>query len=279
MRAGQVAAGRYRLDRQIGAGSFAEVWAARLATTGARVALKIARPPVADGVAARLAREARVVARVHHPRVARLLDRLEDEQALVYELVDGPSLATMLEQGPRLAPVDALAMTADILGALAATHDAGIVHRDVAPANILHDPARGTWTLIDFGVALVVGEAQAQEDALTTDDAALGSLVHQAPEQVDDAHHVDARADLYGLGSTLFTALAGRAPFRAASMAVLLSLKSVREAPSLAEVSGTAWPAPVETFLRRLLAREPAARFATAAVAADACAALRRELA
>ena len=192
MRAGQLIGGRYRLDRQVGAGSFAEVWAARHVTTGTRVALKIARPPVLPAAAARLEREARAVLRVRHPSVVQLVDRVEGEHALAFELVDGVPLSELLEEDARLAPDVALAMTAAILGALAATHAAGVVHRDVSPSNILHDRTQGTWSLVDYGVARIAGaNDDPPEDALTTADTALGSIVHQAPEQIEDARQVD----------------------------------------------------------------------------------------
>lgn len=262
----------YRLERRVGSGGFCEVWAAQASGQARRVALKLLRPPVTDGARARLEREIRAHALVQHPNVRGLEGALPDGGGLVFELLSGPSLSARLESGA-LGFDEVAPLFAELLGALAAVHEAGIVHRDVTPANVVLDgPAHAK--LIDFGIAKLVADSALDAARLTTDDAALGSLLHQAPEQIDDPRAVDGRADLYGVGSMLFMALAGRAAFRAPTAAALLVLKSMRDAPSLSEVTSRPWPHEIESLLAKLLAREPGARFASAREVADHLAAV-----
>jgi len=258
MRGGATVHG-FRLEERVGSGGFAEVWSAR-APDGGRVALKLLRPPPPESARARLEVEARAHALVRHPGICALVSILPDRDGLAFELLTGPSLAERTEEEPLGLSAAARAML-PILAALDACHAAGMVHRDVTPSNILLDADRGA-KLIDFGVARIQ-ETRGSTVSVTTSDAALGTLVHQAPEQIDDPRRVDGRADLYGAGSSLFTVLAGRAPFRAPSAAALLTLKATRNAPSLREVTGRSWPDEVESVLARLLARDPQERFSS----------------
>lgn len=257
----------------MGAGAFSDVWAGRSLEAERAVALKLLRPPAQESARARIAREALAQRRIAHLRVCRLEAALPDASGLVLELLEGPSLAERLEEEP-LAPALALPMFVDLFAALDAVHAAGVVHRDVSPANVLLD-GRGGAKLIDFGIAKIDGDGGKTEPTLTSEDSALGTLVHQAPEQIDDPRTVDGRADVYGLGSTLFTVLAGRPAFRAPSAAALLVLKSQRDAPGLSEVTSRSWPGALEDFLRRALARERAARFGSGGEAAAALSRVR----
>ncbi len=264
MRAGEVVFGSFRLEERLGSGSFAEVWAAHDARTRERVALKVVRPPVRPPVAARLEREGRALASVVHPNVCRLIEARHDAGVLVLALAPGVALARAVDEHGALALDRAVAMASRLLSALSAVHRAGVVHRDVTPANVLVDPA-GSTTLVDFGLAKLAGETPARRDeALTSDESTLGTLAYQAPEQIDDPREVDGRTDVYGAGAALFFALTGRAPFRAPSAAALVALKLTRDAPSLAEATGRVWPAPIEALLARLMASDRDERFASA---------------
>lgn len=270
LRAGRMVHG-YRLERRVGSGGFSEVWAAADACRGLRVALKLLRPPIAPSARARLAREAEAHRRIAHRNVCRVEEVLPDHEGIAFELLAGPALAARIEDGP-LAQSEALRVGREVLAALEAVHAAGIVHRDVTPANIVFDA--DTVRLVDFGLAKLLGAAELDQGPLTTDDAALGSLVHQAPEQIDDPRSVDGRADLYGLGSAMFLALAGRPAFRAPAASVLLVLKTTRRAPSLEEATGRPWSSALEAWMATMLARQPQARFPSSREAAAALAEL-----
>lgn len=244
------------------------MWAARDERTGRDVALKLLRAPVSETAGRRLAREIDANGRLAHDAICRMWSALPADAGLVLERLSGPSLAEHLEEEGALDPRRALPIFGMLFPALDAIRAAGIVHRDVCPANIVLDgPQRAK--LIDFGMAKIVDDSMTPGAVITSDDAALGSLVYAAPEQVHDPRTADARADLYGLGACLFTALAGRPPLRAPTIATLLALKSHRDAPALAEVTSRRWPEELEAIVAALLARDPARRPASGVAVAE----------
>lgn len=262
MQEGLVVHQRYVLERRVGSGAFAEVWRACDRATSTPVAVKLLRPPPDPAARARLAVEYRAHQRVDHPRVCAALQALEGGEGIVFELLEGPSLAAVLKRERILTIPRALEAAADALTALAAVHSARIVHRDVSPGNLVYDASRRI-KLIDFGVAKIIGD-EPTFDQTTTMDAALGTVAHQAPEQLDDPRSVDGRADLYGVGSVLFLALTGRTLFRGATPAVLVSLKAQCNPPTLREATGEDWPASLESLIARLVAPHPAQRIPSA---------------
>lgn len=176
----------------------------------ARVAIKHLRRP-APQLVRRLLREARLIAGLDHPGIVRLeqVVRTEsDEVALVLEHVQGPDLETLVRREGALPLTRALELGRDVALALAHAHAHGVVHRDVKPSNILLD-ARGRPKVSDFGLALPLTDPQSL--SLTGGDV-CGTLDYMAPEQRVDSHRVDARADIYGLGATLYRLLTGAAP-------------------------------------------------------------------
>lgn len=272
MRAGQVLEG-YALERRVGVGSFSEVWSARRGAE-APVALKLLASSSPPQARARLAREVQALAVVRHPRVVALLGELHDVDGLVLELLGGPSLA---DAELPLAPLEAITLVEGLFDALVVVHRAGIVHRDVSPANVVLHGEPGQGKLIDFGMAKLRDAPLVGDEKLTSADATLGTLMHAAPEQLEDPRFVTSGADVYALGSTLFAALAGRAPFRAPNAASLIALKVTRSAPSLGEVSARGWPPALEDLLRRTLARDAASR-PSAEEAASVLGRIREEL-
>ncbi|WP_167736167.1 serine/threonine-protein kinase [Nocardioides sp. 503] len=203
-------AGRYSLDREIGRGGMGAVWLGRDEVLGRPVALK--RIGMAPGGSSpdllRAEREARLAARLNHPHVVAVFDLVDEDQAqwLVMEYVEGSTLAELVRARGAL-PVDQAAqIVVQAADALAAAHEAGIVHRDVKPSNMLVTP-EGQVKLSDFGIARAEADASLTQTGLVT-----GSPAYISPE-VASGRLASDRSDVWSLGATLFHALAGRPPY------------------------------------------------------------------
>ncbi len=203
----EIIAGRYRLERLIGAGASGRVFIATDEVAGRQVALKMFFAASARGGPAyeRFVREARLASTLRHPSLVEVYDVSVDRGFLVMELLPGGSLAQRLDRGEKLAAAQVRRMALDLVAGLEAAHHRGVVHRDVKPANIFFD-ARGTAKLGDFGVAHLVDLGQTQTGGL------IGTLAYMSPEQITGAP-ISIAADLYALGVTLFEAVTGRLPF------------------------------------------------------------------
>jgi serine/threonine protein kinase len=247
----RIVAGRYRLSRVVGRGGMGVLWAARDEMLGREVAVKELRPVIgADGEVARerALREARAAARVTHPSAVTVYDVVEEDGRpwIVMELLPSRTLADALAvDGPLALPAVAR-IGLDLLDALTAAHEAGVVHRDVKPGNVLL--ADGRAVLVDFGIAMVDGDA-----SLTSTGLLLGSPAFMAPERARGEKPTPA-SDLWSLGATLFTAVEGDAPFRRDGQLPTLAAVVTQAAPP-AEHAG-----PLRPLLAGLLARDPADR-------------------
>jgi hypothetical protein len=196
-------ASRYRLVRLIGQGGMSDVYRAVDERSGGLVAVKIVRSGDPE-FARRLAQEVRALQRIEDPGLVALLDTgLEGDQAyLVMELVEGPTLAGTLRDGP-LSPRNTAHLGAGLAGALTHVHAQGIVHRDVKPSNILLG-SDGRARLGDFGIARLLDTS-----TFTLDGTTLGTAGYMAPEQLED-HEVGPSADVWSLGIVLLECLTGR---------------------------------------------------------------------
>ena len=197
----------------------------------------------------RTMREARAAARLDHPHVTTVYDVVEEDGKpwLVMEHVSARSLQEIVEERGPLAPQAVARIGLDVLDALDAAHEAGIVHRDVKPANVLVD-RDGHACLTDFGIATTTGDS-----SLTTHGALIGSPSYMAPERAN-GEEPRPPVDLWSLGATLYTAVEGRPPFdRGEAMATLMSVVSEHPAPMLRA-------GPLEPVLRALLTKDPARR-------------------
>jgi serine/threonine-protein kinase len=206
---------RYIIERPLAEGGMGAVYVARHKTTDATVALKVLREPGSQPeiVRTRFVREAKVAAALGHPGIVKVFDAGEDPRFgpfLAMELLDGQPLDGFLESQNPGRP-ERLAIAREMLEALSAAHDAGIVHRDIKPENVFlaHDGEGGVRVkLLDFGVARVQAAT-----AQTTDGTALGTIYYMAPEQMIDARNASAAADVWSVGVMLYEMLSGQLPF------------------------------------------------------------------
>jgi serine/threonine-protein kinase len=263
-----------------------EVWAATSDEKGREVAIKVllARAAMKPDLVRRFQREAEIARAIKSPYVCQLLEVAESEEGahlLVFERLNGESLADRLKREQYLPLSEVGPIIDDVLQGLVAAHAAGVIHRDLKPGNIflehLSDPQRPERAkVLDFGISKLTRPGK-EEPTLTAFDATLGSFAYMAPEQVRGAARADERADIYAVGAVTFRALAGRLPFEGQTAAVLVSMKLDRSAPSLAEATGEKWPAGVERFLERALARRREDRFNNASEALTSWRAIQPE--
>jgi serine/threonine-protein kinase len=254
----QVLATRYRLGEPLGAGGMATVVSAQDLRLERRVAIKLM--PVAGIDTAgrtRFVREARSSAGFSHPHAVAVYDAGEADGYLylVMELVDGPSLATRLAERGRLGVDEAVSIMWAVLAALGAAHTAGIVHRDVKPGNILL--GRSGVKLADFGIAKRLGDAD-----VTGIGQFVGTPKYLAPEQVRGEPATPA-SDLYAAGVVLFELLAGRPPFEGDTPVATAIAHRDAPIPDLRRIRPDV-PAHIASVARTAMAKQPAARFASA---------------
>jgi serine/threonine protein kinase len=271
-RIGSVLRGKYRLDRILGIGGMAVVYAATHRNR-ARFAVKVLHSQLSGrgDIRTRFVREGYASNSVEHPGAVLVVDDdvAEDGSAfLVMELLDGICLETLWTLHRNRLPVRAaLAVGRQVLDVLAAAHARSIIHRDVKPAN-LFVTRDGTVKVLDFGIARV-RDAAAQEAEATGVGALLGTPAFMAPEQAMGASEIDARSDLWSVGATLFLLIAGRKVHEGESTAHALLLAYTRAAPSLAAVAPETDPR-VVAIVDRALAFSKEQRWPTAVAMRDA---------
>jgi eukaryotic-like serine/threonine-protein kinase len=262
MAVGQVLGGRYRVGELLGSGGMASVWLGRDLLLDRPVAVKkltgagLTEPTAVE----RFEREARTVARLAHPNIVAVHDfgSQDGEPYLVMELVEGETVGALLDRGP-LTVEQAVAIAAQTCDGLSAAHSAGIIHRDVKPANLIVTPA-GLVKICDFGIARMVHAAS--QASLTASAVAMGSANYMAPEQAND-RPMDARVDLYALGCTLYAMLTGAPPFTGDTAVTILHHHLTRSPTPLARHRRDV-PVGLEALVGELLAKAPEARPATA---------------
>ncbi|WP_374108968.1 serine/threonine-protein kinase [Streptomyces sp. CC228A] len=236
------------------------VWQAVDEVLGRDVAVKELRtytdssaPELAE-LTLRMQREARAAARVRHPGVVSVHDIAEHEgrPVIVMELVDGPSLADVLAERGTVDPREAARTGAKVLEALAAAHDAGVLHRDVKPGNILLDGA-GRVVLTDFGIAAMEDPGDGSTAHLTRSGELVGSLDYLAPERAQGGRPGPA-SDVWALGATLYAAVEGTSPFRRTSTWSTLTAIVVEPLPEPRRAG------PLGSLLQQLMHKDPAQR-------------------
>lgn len=278
---GTTVGGVYKVRRLIGHGGMGEVYLAD-GKNGEKVALKVLHDRAArdPDLVARFQRESSIAAQVKSPYVAGILGAGKDRDGrlwIAFERLVGEGLDERLRREQYLSFADVAPIVDDTLQGLIAAHAAGVVHRDIKPANLYVEKRELTakqlaageheerTRILDFGISKIRRAARAKsEPSLTAFDATLGSFAYMAPEQVRGSARVDERADLYALGACAFRALTGRLPFEGTNALTLIALKLDREPPSLAATTGDEWPAGIERFLEKMMARDRDRRFRSA---------------
>ncbi|MEV5210476.1 protein kinase [Micromonospora sp. NPDC053740] len=265
---GQVVGDRYRLVESIASGGMGDVWRAVDETLDRCVAVKMLHPRLVTdgGFGERFRREARAMAALRHPGVAQVYDYGEVSQSgalvlayIVMECVQGQPLSERIAELGRLDVAETMSIAVQSARALQAAHDAGVVHRDVKPSNLIIEPD-GHVVLVDFGVA-VTQEAT----SLTGTNQIVGTALYMAPEQVAKNETTPA-IDIYALGAVVYHCLAGRPPHQGEN-AVAVALRHLEEEPSPLPEDV---PAEVRRVVATAMAKEPANRFPTAADLATA---------
>jgi uncharacterized protein (TIGR03067 family) len=260
---------KYRPLRRLGTGGMGTVWLAEHQVMHRPVAVKVIRPDLLarPGATDRFLREVRAAARLHHPNIVTAFDAdpAGDSCLLVMEYVPGQTLGERLEAGP-LPVAEALRAVRDAARGLAHAHAHGLVHRDIKPHNLIRTAspdasAPGVVKVLDFGLAgVAANEGIAAGGAgLTGAGMVVGTPDYIAPEQIADPHAADARADIYGLGCTLYHLLAGRPPMPDGSVMEKLSAQRTRPMDPIPGL-----PAALATVLAKMTAKDPKNRYQSA---------------
>ena len=260
---GRVLGGRYQLESILARGGMAAVWIADDAVLSRRVAVKVLHPELAEdeSVRARFRREALAAARVTHPNIVAVYDTGEDDDGVVYivmELVDGTNLRDLLGARGPLDPDEAVAIASQIADALDVAHASHLVHRDVKPANVLlSGPDHVKVT--DFGIAKAIGAG----GDLTRTGTIVGTARYLAPEQVTGGD-TDARTDVYALALLVYEMLAGAPPFGGDTDIGAAMARLTADPPPLRSRRPDV-PLPLADAVHRGLARDPDQRWPSAA--------------
>src|SRR5215470_13690499 len=272
---GQIIDGRYRLEATLGRGGMGLVYRAQHMGLRRQVAVKILHPSLAASpeVRNRFEREALAVGKIDHPNCVAVYDvgRLADGALyLAMELLDGTSLADVLEQEGQIAPGRALHILAHVLRGLGHIHNAGLIHRDIKPENIFLSRQGDDLDfakILDFGIAKGMGRGDLDDGVkLTQAGMAFGTPIYMAPEQAL-GNPMDGRADLYAAAVIAYEMLCGQPPFYSEDKLEVMSMHTARPVPPMRQrmiKGGRPVPSSIERLVVRGLTKKPSDRYATA---------------
>src|SRR5213596_3793530 len=263
-------AGRYAIERELGAGGMATVYLARDLRHDRDVALKVLRPELAAVLGAeRFLREIGISARLDHPHILTLIDSGETDGFVWYVLpyVRGESLRNKLTREQQLSIEETVRIATQVASALEYAHRHGVIHRDIKPENILlHE---GEAVVADFGIALAVREAGGER--LTESGLSLGTPQYMSPEQATGGRALDARSDVYSLAAVVYEMLAGEPPHTGPTVQAVIA-KLLTERPTRIRTVRDTVPEGIDAAVAKALAKVPADRFGGAAEFAAALA-------
>ena len=267
MQPGDVLGKAYRIERALGAGGVGAVFEVTQIRTGRRYALKTLLPEMAlrHGARERFQREAEVLASMGHAGIVSIHDfdtEADGTQFLVMDLLEGEDLSTRIANAGALDLKTALRVMEEVASALAAAHAQGIVHRDLKPANVFlttREGAEERAMILDFGLA-----KNASNDSLhlTATGVGVGTPLYMSPEQARGAE-VDARTDVYALGTILYEMLVGEAPFIGPSLTAVIAQLLTEPPPRLSEHAAKPTPWMLDAVVEKALAKAPDDRYAT----------------
>jgi serine/threonine protein kinase len=267
---GDILDGRYQLLRDLGRGGAGAVFEARHLFTGRFVAVKMVAPEARPGdlaeLRARLQREGQALASVRHPGVVEVLDggvTLDGSSYVVMEMLEGRTLEGLLAARTTLSVQITAAIALQLCDALSAVHQAGIVHRDVKPSNIIllrDKDGRERIKLVDFGIAKM---EQPGSDKLTGIGAVIGTPAYMSPEQLLALDDVDHTSDIYAVGVTMFECLSGTMPYVGNYPQVLLGATGEEPPPSVRSAAADL-PLALSLVVDRAISKSRKARFASA---------------
>jgi serine/threonine protein kinase len=272
MQAGQVFQERYRIEREVGRGSFGIVYAANELQSGRTVAIKVLLPWVRsdEGLRHRLKREARLTRMLASPHAVRVLDLDETPHGdlyIVMELLDGEGLSELLVREGRLKPHRAIVIGRQVLEALGEAHALGVIHRDVKPQNVVvcrSGNGADFVKVLDFGIAKVAGTADGsglmETTRLTAPGNILGTPAYMSPEQCR-GEALTVASDFYSLGVVLYEMVTGHVPFFDNNPMQVLVMHNNRPVPPL---SSAAASLPLGRAILRALEKDPRKRFGSA---------------
>jgi beta-lactam-binding protein with PASTA domain/predicted Ser/Thr protein kinase len=254
---------RYRVVGLLGTGGMARVYRARDELLGREVALKVLSERLSSdrSFVERFRREAQNAAGLNHPNIVALYDYgAEDNRYfIVMELIEGRSLSEVLDEDGALMPERAAEIARDTANGLGRAHEAGIVHRDIKPHNIMITKS-GQTKVTDFGIARALGgDAEA---TMTQTGMVIGTAAYLSPEQAQ-GNPVDARSDVYSLGCVLHEALTGDAPF-SGDTPLSIAYKHVRETPERASAVNSDVPEALDAIVMKAMSKNPDNRYANA---------------
>ncbi len=258
---GDVLGGRYEILQMLGEGGMGSVYKAMDRELDRPVALKLIRPELAanPSILARFKQELLLAHQVTHRNVIRIYD-LGDADGVKFismEFVEGKDLRGLMEEKKKFSPEEAVEITEQICRALEATHNVGVIHRDLKPQNIMRD-GTGRILLMDFGLARNI-----QGDGMTQSGALVGTMEYMSPEQAL-AKDLDQRSDLFTLGLILYELLTGKTPYSAESVVASLIKRTQERAIPVSDHDGTI-PQPLSNIVSKCLERDPKLRYQNAA--------------
>ena len=263
----EVSQSRYQGHELLGRGGMSEVYRAYDAQLGRPVAIKRLRPDLAASPVcrARFRREAQAAGRLTHPAIVAVYDTGEEPDTtgrsvpfIVMELIEGRSLRDALREDGKLPSVRALELTADVLDALACSHAAGIIHRDIKPGNVMLSDTGGV-KVADFGIARAVSDSSG---TATMAGTVMGTAQYLSPEQ-GRGDAADVRSDIYSVGCMLHELLVGEPPFTGDSL-VSIVFQQISDPPTLPSAADPEISADIDAITLKALAKDPGDRYQTA---------------
>lgn len=253
----------YEIDRELGGGGMSRVFVATDRILGRKIVIKVLSPELTAEVnRGRFRREMQVAAQLQHPHIVPLLSAGEQDDLLYFTMpfIRGESLKTAIEKDGGMSVAEVVRVLYHVGGALDYAHEAGIVHRDIKPGNILRS---GSYALItDFGVAKALNAAMSSQ-TMTSTGMAIGTPAYMAPEQLAGDSAADHRVDIYAVGLLAYELLHGKSPYAGRSPQRILAAVLTQDPKPLIEVQPDV-PRALSDVVMRCLAKEPDQRPATA---------------